>query len=147
MRIRCIAYKDEFSAGCSAWNDLHLGHVHHVVGCGSKWMDRSVPGDIVVICAKKEGHLYCIIVSLKERLGSCTVWADEGGLKWPYNWTYTPLTPLFLYTEEMKTSIMTICESRALKYKNIFHPRFCSEKLKEPIEALIFIKHNRDEIK
>ena len=136
MRIRCISYKDKFSAGHSAWNDLHLGHVHHVVGCGSKWMDRAAPGDLVVICAKKGGDLYCIIVALKERLGSCTVWADEGGLSWPYNWTYTPLTSLFLYTKEMKASILSMCTS-GLKYKNIFHPRFCSEKLKEPIEELI----------
>jgi hypothetical protein len=141
MRIRCIVYKNEFSAGRSAWNDLHLGHVHHVVGCGSKWMDRAAQGDLVLICAKKECDMYCIIVALKERLGSCTVWADAGGLTWAYNWTYTPLTSLFMYTDEMKASIVTLCELRGLKYKNIFHPRFCSEKLKEPIEKLVFIAH------
>ena len=104
-------------------------------------MDRSAAGDLVLICAKREGNMYCIIVALKERLGSCTVWADEGGLTWPYNWTYTPLTSLFMYTEEMKSSIVSLCELHGLKYKNIFHPRFCSEKLKEPIEELIRIAH------
>ena len=103
-------------------------------------MDRAAQGDLVVICAKKE-DMYFIIVALKERLGSCAVWADEGGLTWPYNWTYTPLTSLFMYTGEMKASIVSVCESHGLKYKNIFHPRFCSEKLKEPIEKLIQIAH------
>ena len=135
MSKKCV-----FVASFIKINDLHLGHVHHVVGCGSKWMDRAKPGDLVVICAKKEG-LYCIVVALKERLGSCSVWADEGGLKWDYNWTYTPLTPLFMYTGEMKASILSVCETHGLKYKNIFHPRFCSEKLKEAVEELIRIAH------
>jgi hypothetical protein len=90
----------------------------------------------VVIGAKKDGIFYCVIVVLENRLGSCSVWSDEGGLKWPYNWTYIPLTKVFTYTEDLKSHILSFCEIKSLKYKNLFHPRFCSIKLKEAMEEL-----------
>lgn len=138
--MNCIVYKDEFSAGRNAYNDLHIGHIHYCVGCGSQWMDRAKPGHVVVIGAKKDGMFYCVIVVLENKLGSCSVWADEGGLKWPYNWNYRPLTEVFTYTENLKSHILSFCEINSLKYKNLFHPRFCSIKLKKAMEELIKVK-------
>ena len=119
--MNCIVYKNEFSAGRDAYNDLLIGDEHQCVGCGSKWMERAKPGHIVLIGAKKSGIFYCVIVKLKEKLETCTVWEDEGGLKWPYNWSYKPLTEVFTYTEDLKCHLFSFCESNTLKYKNIFH--------------------------
>ena len=134
--MNCLRYNDQFSAGNSAYNDLLIGEQHKCVGCNSKWMDRAKPGHIVVICAKTNGYLNCVIAILQDKLTSCFIWKDEGGREWSYNWTYKPITKLFIYTDELKSHMVSFCDLRGLKYNNIFNSRFCSNKLKEAIREL-----------
>ena len=138
MNIRRVTYQDKFSADKSAFKDLMIGYEHRVVGCGSKVFAASHPGDLVVINAvDKSGMRHAVIGKLVEKLDGCDKWSAESGLDWPYNWSYVPLTTLFLYDEELKREMKEFCEARTLKYKNLFHPRFCSIKLQAAIEYIV----------
>ena len=136
MNIRCVTYQDKFSANFSAYKDLMLGYENRVVGCGSKVFGSSKKDDIVIINAKKDGITHAIIVRLDTKLDECTVWSDEGGLNWPYNWTYEPITTMFQYDEETKRDMIDFCTIHSLKYNNLFHSRFCSIKLEKAVDVL-----------
>jgi hypothetical protein len=137
QNIRCVTYKDEFSAGNSAYNDFQIGIQHNVVGCGSKVFDASNPGDIVLINATKDKVKHAILVELYEKLESCDKWSLEGGHVWPYNWTYIPLTSIFQYDIDTEHQVESICHANSLNKNNLFNSRFCSKKLKPIITMLI----------
>ena len=139
MNIRCITYKDERSAEKSAYNDLMLGCEHGVVGCNSKVFGslKTIKGDLVIINAKKDGITHAIIGRLDTKLDECTVWSDEGGEIWTYNWTYEPLTDIFQYDTETKDEIIDFCTIHSLKYNNLFNSRLCSNKLQKAVELLL----------
>ena len=138
MNIRCVTYQDKFSADKSALKDLMIGYEHHVVGCGSKVFAASNEGDLVVInAADKSGVRHAVIGRLVKKLDECDKWSAEGGLDWPYNWTYAPLTSIFQYDEGLQREMKVFCEGHSLKHKNLFHSRFCSNKLWFAIEYLI----------
>jgi len=138
MNIRCVTYKDNFSADNSAFKDFMIGQEHLVVGCKSKVFAASSKGDLIVINAvDKSGVRHAVIGRLVEKLDGCDKWSAEGGLNWPYNWTYAPLTSIFQYDEELKREMKVFCEGHSLKHKNLFHPRFCSIKLQAAIEYIV----------
>ena len=135
--IRCITYQNAFSAENSAYRDLIIGSEHNVVGYNSKIFGSSKPGDLVIINAVRDRIKYAIIGMLQTKLDSCNAWINEGGRNWLYNFTYIPLTSIFQYDTETKEEIMQFCEQRSLKWKNIFHSRFCSNKLEAAVDLLI----------
>ena len=139
MNIRCVTYQDKFSADFSAYKDLMLGYENRVVGCGSKVFGslKTIKGDLVIINAKKDGVIHAIIGRLDTKLDECTVWSDEGGKIWPYNWTYEPLTDIFQYDTETKDEMKEFCEAYSLKYKNLFNSRLCSNKLQKAVDRLL----------
>jgi hypothetical protein len=137
MNIRCVTYKDQFSAGQNAYNDLMIGYEKRVVGCGSKVFGSSRKDDIVIINAKKDGIIHALIVRLDQPLESCDAWSAEGGLDWTYNWTYEPITTIFQYDETFKREMIDFCALHSLTHTNLFHSRFCSNKLKKAVDHMI----------
>jgi hypothetical protein len=138
MRMGCIAYSDKYSVGKSAWNDLLLGCDHNMVGCNSRTLGNCANrGDIIIIVANNNKKKYCIVVSLQERIENCELWFNEGGHLWKYNWTYKPITNIIEITPQLKQELQDFCGEHELKYNNLFHSRFCSNKLKLAIEYLI----------
>ena len=134
----CITYSDKYSVGKSAWNDLLLGRDHNMVGCNSRTLGRTANrGDIIIIVANYNKKKYCIIGSLQERIDNCELWFNEGGHLWEYNWRYEPLTNIIEINPQIKKELQEVCEEYELKYNNLFHSRFCSNKLKIAIEYLI----------
>ena len=137
MKIRCVTYAPRFSAGGCSLNDLLIGVKHGVVGCGSKNLNSSNPGDYVVINAEKNKVKYVVIGILCEKLESCDKWQIEGGCAWPYNWTYKPITTIFIYDDLTKLEVKKIAEDNLLNPNIVFNSRFCSVKLRPIIEMLI----------
>jgi len=136
-KIRCVTYVPKYSAGKDALRDLEIGIEHGVVGCGSKVFNASSPGDYVVINATKNKIKYVVIGVLCEKLESCNKWVIEGGKDWSYNWTYRPLTNIFIYDNLTKTEIHQYAEANSLKVNNLFNSRLCSKKLKPLVDILI----------
>jgi len=137
--IRCITYVDEYSANNCSLRDLEIGVEHGVVGCGSSVFgsQRTKPGDFVVINAKKNNIKYAVIGILETKLETCDKWANEGGRKWPHNWTYIPLTCIFERTKQLNTELQDFCEIHGIKKNNLFHPRFSTPRNKPAIDLLI----------
>jgi hypothetical protein len=137
LNIRCVTYSPAFSAGGCSLNDLLIGVKHGVVGCGSKVFNASNLGDYVIINAEKNKVKYVVIGILCEKLESCDKWEIEGGCAWPYNWTYKPITTIFIYDDLTKLEVKKIAEDNLLNPKIVFNSRFCSVKLRPIIEMLI----------
>lgn len=137
QNIRCVSYKDEFSANNCAYNDLQIGAENKVVGCGSKVFGASKPDDLVIITAVKDNKRYAIIGKLSEKLESCDKWELNGGHTWNYNWSYIPLTNIFHYDTTIKNEVKKVCDMYSLNINMIFNSRFCSKKLKPAIDMLI----------
>jgi hypothetical protein len=143
MNIRCVTYSHEFSAGHCSYNDVIIGIEHGVVGCGSKVFNASKPGDLVIINGIKDKKKYVVIGILCEKLVSCDVWAKNGGVLWPYNWTYKPITKMFQYDEATKNRVKQISEIYSLNHKILLNSRFCSKKLKPIVDMLIDLYENK----
>ena len=137
LNIRCVTYSPAFSAGGCSLNDLLIGVKHGVVGCGSKVFNASNLGDYVIINAEKNKVKYVVIGILCEKLESCDKWEIEGGRAWPYNWTYKPITTIFIYDDLTKLEVKKIAEDNLLNPNIVFNSRFCSVKLRPIIEMLI----------
>jgi hypothetical protein len=137
MKIRCVTYKDKFSAGGKAMNDLLIGQSRRIVGCGSKVFGSSDVGDLIVINAEENGSKYVIIGRILEKIENCHAWQQEGGHVWPYNFTYEPLTKMFTLGKETKKEIEEIAQKIGVNKHNVFNSRFCSVKCKEIVEMLI----------
>ena len=78
-----------------------------------------------------------VIGILCEKLESCDKWKTEGGCEWPYNWTYKPITTIFMYDDLTKLEVKKIAEDNLLNPNIVFNSRFCSVKLRPIIEMLI----------
>jgi hypothetical protein len=143
MNLRCVTYVPKFSAGNSAKRDIEIGITHGVVGCGSKVFNASNPGDYVVINGNEHNQKYVVIGILCEKLESCDRWIVEGGHQWPYNWTYRPLTRIFIYDQQTKSEIIQLAQELSQNQENklnpncLFNSRFCSKKLKPLVDMLI----------
>jgi hypothetical protein len=134
--IRCVTYKDNYSADKCAYNDLEIGCKHKVVGCGNKVFGGSKNGDIVIINATKDGIKHVVIGELSRKLESCDKWRNAGGHSWEYNWEYIPLTREFEYDSETKRQVNDICTNQ-LNSNILFNSRFCSKKFMPVVEMLI----------
>ena len=137
LNIRCVTYSPAFSAGGCSLNDLLIGVKHGVVGCGSKNLNASNLGDYVIINATRDKVKYVVIGILCEKLESCDKWQVEGGEMWPYNWTYKPITTIFIYDDLTKLEVKKIAEDNLLNPNLLFNSRFCSKKLRPIVEMLI----------
>jgi hypothetical protein len=86
---------------------------------------------------KKNEIRYVVIGVLCEKLDLCDKWQIEGGDTWAYNWSYKPVTNMFIYDDSTKAEVKKIAEENSLKFKNLFNPMYCSNKLILLIEMLI----------
>ncbi len=133
-KVRCVTYKDEFSADHDAVNDLLIGARHCVVGCNSKVFGSSKPGDLVIITAKR----FFTVGTLTERLYECTLWADNGGRTWDHNFIYTPLLPgIYERTPELTARVETLCAEILIDPAYLFHSRFCGVRYAPVLRTLI----------
>jgi len=140
MRIKCVTYTPEFSAGGDPVNDLLIGANHEIVGCKSSNLNSAILGDYVVINATKNKVKYVVIGILCEKLECCNIWEREGGCIWPYNWSYKPVTQIFIYDDLTKLEVKKTSEDNFLSPnspKYVFNSRYCSVKLRPIIEMLI----------
>lgn len=139
-KLRCVRYKDAFSAKGSSYKDLLIGVTHRVVGCNSKVFGASNPGDYVIVVANDGPRIFFTIGRLAERLYDCHLWADEGGHVWEHNFIYTPLladpTPQEI-TPELKSKIEDLCTAHLVDPAHLFHSRFCGKRYIPVLHDLI----------
>lgn len=127
-QVRCVTYKDEFSADKSSYNDMMIGVKDKVVGCGSKKFGASTDGDIVIITSNMGKTKFFTIGFLKDRLEICKLWQEAGGRMWDYNFTYEPLVGVYELTPRLQRRINKICAGEGEKSTYLFHSLFCGEK-------------------
>ena len=140
--VLCITYVNKYSAKKSSKRDLEIGIENGVVGCGNKRLNNATRGDHVIINGNEDGIKYVVIGRLIEKIDSCDKWIIEGGHKWPYNWKYEPLTPIFQYTSDIKIDIKKICSTqepqpKGIYYGHVFNSRFCSKKYNPVVDFLV----------
>ena len=137
-KLRCVRYKDAFSAKGSSYQDLLIGTEHRVVGCNSKVFGSSKSGDYVIVVANDGPHLYFTVGCLTERLYDCHLWADEGGRIWEHNFMYTPLLPgIYERTRELTARVETLCKAALIDPAYLFHSRFCGVRYAPVLHTLI----------
>lgn len=138
--IRAVSYTNDHSVNSCAYKDLELGHIHGKVGCNSSVFGckKTKSGDIVMIMARNKNKTYFTIGVLGERLESCSLWSDNGGENWKYNFSYSPLTPIVELTKDLHSKIIATGEKYNCNGKNFLNSRFCSIKLK-PIFQEIYM--------
>ena len=127
-KLRCVRYKDAFSAKGSSYQDLLIGTEHRVVGCNSKVFGSSKSGDYVIVVANDGPRLYFTVGCLTERLYDCHLWADEGGRIWEHNFMYTPLLELQEITPVLKSKIEDLCAAHLVDPVHLLHSRFCGKR-------------------
>ncbi len=132
-QIRCVTYKDEFSADKSSYNDMMIGVKNKVVGCGSKTFGASKAGDIVIITSNMGKTKFFLIGVLKEKLPECKLWLAAGGHLWDYNFTYEPLTQVYELTPRLQRRINKICAAADVKPTYLFNSRLCGAKMYEGV--------------
>ena len=137
MRIKCVTYTPEFSVDGDPVNDLLIGCRREIVGCKSSNLNSSTLGDYIVINATKNNVKYVVIGILCEKLEYCDTWEREGGYIWPYNWTYKPVTQIFIYDDLTKYEVKQIAHDNNLNPNIVFNSRYCSIQLRPIIEMLI----------
>jgi hypothetical protein len=137
-KVRCVTYKDDFSAhGCS-FNDLLIGARHTVVGCNSNVFGSSKPGDLVIITANRGKRKFFTIGVLTERLYECTLWADAGGRVWEHNFVYHPLLDgLYERTPAINARVSELCAQLLINPTYVFHSRFCGERYAPVLRTLV----------
>jgi len=126
-KVRCVSYVDEFSAEKSCLRDLEIGLENQVVGCNSKTFGSSQKGDFVIICARHAGRLFVCIGEIDEAVKT-SVWADQGGVRWQYNFRFTPLTKIVEVDKEKKERIKEMCDMYEVNPNMMFNMRFCGER-------------------
>ena len=136
-KVRCVTYKDEFSADRCTYNDLLIGVKHKTVGCGSKVFNASKTGDLVIITGNLGKARFFTIGTLKERLESCDLWAAEGGRVWDYNFTYEPLTGVHEVTAKVEALIAASCKKHEVDPRYVMHSRFCGERYAPVLRDLV----------
>lgn len=136
--MRAVSYTDEMSAEKCSFKDLQIGYDNCTVGCNSAIFGSSTtgPGDLIIIMAKKNKKLYMNIGVLGERLESCTLWRDQGGHEWKYNFQYKPLTQIFEVTDTIRNAVIDIAVQNSCKTTTFFNSRFCSIKLRPIVHEL-----------
>ncbi len=132
-QLRCVTYKDEFSADKSSYNDMMIGVKNKVVGCGSKVFGASKTGDRVIITSNMGKTKFFIIGVLKDSLPECKLWLAAGGHLWDYNFTYEPLTQVYELTPRLQRRINKMCAAADVKPDYLFHSRFCGAKTYEGV--------------
>ena len=136
-QVRCVTYKDEFSAEECSYKDMMIGVKHLVVGCGSKVFGASTDGDLVIITSNLGKTKFFTIGLLRDRLETCKLWQDAGGRMWDYNFRYEPLIGVYEVTPRMQRRIDKICAAAEVKPDYLFHSRFCGKKYEPVVEALV----------
>jgi hypothetical protein len=137
MKLCCVTYKDNFSSGGKAINDLRIGQEKSVVGCGSAVFGSCDKGDLVLINAEEHKIRHVIIGVIEEKLDSCDAWRHEGGATWAHNFTYKPLTYMFTVDDGLRVAIEAIAKKLDINKHNVFNSRFCSIKCKEIVDMLV----------
>lgn len=131
-----VTYTDEYSAGGSSYMDLTITHSDRVVGCGNKRFGTAENGDIALVKAsygkgKKKRDVFCIGV-IGKSIPSCHKWFERGGHIWPFNYYFTPITPI-IERESINADVVRTCEKTGVKKTCIFNSRFASEKSLKPL--------------
>jgi hypothetical protein len=136
-KLRCVTYKDAFSANGCSFTDLEIGMAHTAVGCNSKVFGSSRPGDLVIITANNGRRRYFTAGILLERLVECSLWAAAGGHTWEYNFLYRPLTGCHEITPTIKERVTALCEPLIIDPAYFFHSRFCGERYLPVLRTLL----------
>jgi hypothetical protein len=129
-KIRCVTYKDDFSANKCSYDDMMIGVNSGVVGCNSGVFGSSSSGDIVIITSNKGKEKYFIVGVLRNQLHNCDAWKHEGGFAWDHNFEYTPLSKIVFITNELKAEMVKICLNHNVDDKYLLHSRFCGIRYK-----------------
>jgi hypothetical protein len=137
-KVRCVTYKDAFSADHCSFTDLQIGTAHTIVGCNSKVFGSSRPGDLVIITANRGPTRYFTAGILMERLLECSLWAAAGGHTWEFNFTYMPLLPgIYEITPAIRARVAALCEPLHIDPAYFFHSRFCGERFAPVLRELV----------
>jgi mRNA-degrading endonuclease RelE of RelBE toxin-antitoxin system len=142
-KLACVTYKDKFSAGEKAFNDLEISYNKKIFAAGMSRLRSFDSGDYVIICAVKDKKKYCFIAQISEKLedDSLLDWHEQGGMIWKYNFYIEPLTEIVDITKgtETRDKCEEVCERLKLKKNNLFNMRFCSERMLSALDEIVNI--------
>jgi hypothetical protein len=139
-KLICVTYADIYSAGKKSMRDLQISFDHHIFAAGSKRLAHFHKGDYVIICATEGSKRSCFVAQIVEQVKEkLSEWHKEGGCLWDYNFTIEPVTGItdISLHSETRNHMMSLMNNRGLKSNNLFHTRFCSEKLLQGLRDLI----------
>lgn len=141
VKLMCVSYTHDYSAGNNAFNDLMISFNKHILAAGSKRLDKFKDGDYIIICGenKKSKKRMCFLAKIETKLDDILMdWKDEGGKEWPYNFSITPLSGItdISPSSSSRKKMSSIFEQNNLNLNNLFNSRFCSEKLLEGLNKI-----------
>jgi hypothetical protein len=134
VKIVCVTYTDDFSAGGNAYNDLKIGLQAKTVACNSGHLANTTAGDIVMVRSSK--HITFGII--QEPIGTSDAWSSQGGEAWKYNFHYLPITAILEMDARFKQMVRDHCEANGVKHTCMFNSRLCGygEKYKPVLKDL-----------
>ena len=134
VKIVCVTYTDDFSAGGNAYNDLKIGLQAKTVACNSGHLSNTKAGDIVMI--RSSNHITFGII--QEQVGTSDAWSSHGGESWKYNFRYLPITDILEMSPAFKQMVLYHCTTNGVKHGCMFNSRLCGygEKYKPVLKDL-----------
>ncbi len=136
---RCVSYTQAHSADRDGVTDLHIGHAHTTVSCGSSSFGGSKPGDYVLISGTRGKSRFFTIGVIIAPIVACDIWAQRGGKIWPHNFEYRPLTEIHEVTPTLKKTIAALCEKHSVSATTFFNPMGHGRKYIPVIRDLVMM--------
>jgi len=97
-------YTDRFSVRASSINDVDISHKHNIIGKDNK-AGKAYVGDKVLVAGQKENGVYLFAAEVGKWVsdGRQTVWYDQGGNLWNFNYEISSQSQQeFLTWEQVK---------------------------------------------
>ena len=119
-------YADHPSIDVDSWADHELGRRHNIFGSNNPNNQNLKPGDMSVVVAYSRVRKNWIVqlVRIEERLYICTLWEDNGGRSWKYNYRFTPLSNPFIVSKDNKNDeFIRLCKKYDLEWHACLNSR------------------------
>jgi hypothetical protein len=98
-----FTYTDRFSVMASSINDVDISHKHNIIG-KSNPAGKPYLGDKVLVVGQREKGVYLFATEVGEFVKDSrkSIWYDQGGNLWDFNYLIGPKTnPVFMTWKEI----------------------------------------------
>jgi hypothetical protein len=139
-KLCCVTYKDKYSAGEKAINDLNISFKNNIFAAGMKRLKSFTKGDYIIICADENKKKLCFLARIVEKVEiKLPDWKSQGGKYWDYNFKIVSLSKITEVTTKTskREKINLIAQNLGLNGNNLFNMRFCSEKLLKALKEIV----------